>query len=163
MSHVTAHSGALPGDPWVGVSSGTWSQVWPQVCVRGHVALLTFWPTLLQWSKCQKMRMRLEHMVRRVSDWDWSHWCVCVCCVALHTDSVWSVSSVWLLTYGFFDHAELDLMCQEYFGVSLGITLHCFLIPGLLCAGWAGRRGRGARLGDGSVCAGGCCELRLLR
>lgn len=40
-------------------------------------------------------------------------------------------------------------MCQEYFGVSPGIALHCFLIPGLLCGGWGG--------------GGGVCELRLLR
>lgn len=53
-------------------------------------------------------------------------------------------------------------MCQEYFGVSPGITLHCFLIPGLLCAGWTGGGGREVG-GWECVCVGGCCELRLLR
>lgn len=53
----------------------------------------------------------------------------------------------------FFDHAELDLMCQEYFGVLPGIAFHCFRFPGLLCAlggeGWAAGGDSGGAVSSG--------------
>lgn len=46
-------------------------------------------------------------------------------CVCSETDSTWSQSSVWILTYGL-SHMQLNLGCQsqKYFGTLSGVALH---------------------------------------